>query len=221
MQRRPADLARLAAAFTSVLALAQPVAAQVTPVFTAPMAAPAMPPEPPPREPLTPQRIAQWFEQACVATQGRPGPAVDWALSNGFEPVDPMRGGTDTLLDGKPGTVLVAPDAGGHVLLAASDGQCSVWAEAQEGPPLRVALAALVGTLTARGAKARVEVDRNLERAGAWRSQVQWRLRGVGWSQDVGVGAVTTLGATPGTQVLHVAPMARAVNFAPDGVPLR
>ena len=30
-----------------------------------------------------------------------------------------------------------------------------------------------------------------------------------------------TFGYTPGTQVLHVAPLAKAVNYAPDGVPLR
>lgn len=220
MRRLPADLLR--GALGGVLLAPALAAAQGTPVFTAPLVEPpAGVSAPVAREPASPQALLRWFEQACVLTQGQAGAAMDWALANGFEPVDPMRGSADGLLDGKPGTVLMAPDSGGLVMLAATDTQCSLWVEQQEGPPLRAALAAMVGTLTAKGAKARVEVDRNLERAGAWRAQVQWRFRGVGWSQDVGVGAVTTLANTPGTQVLHVAPLAKAVNFAPDGVPLR
>lgn len=204
------------------LLLSATAGAQVTPVFTAPLVHPAPAVvEAPVAEPLTAERIVQWFEQACVATRGETGPAIDWALENGFQPVDPLRGTTDHLLGGEPGTVLVAPGSDGHVMLATGATQCSVWAERQEGPPLRQALAAMVGTLTARGARARVEVERNLERSGAWRSQVQWRYRGVGASQDLGIGGVTTLAAGPGTQMLHVAPLARAVNFAPDGTPLR
>ena len=172
--------------------------AQGTPVFTAPLVEPpSAVSAPASREPASPQALVRWFEQACVVTQGQAGAAVDWALSNGFEPVDALRGGADTLLDGKPGTVLMAPDSGGQVMLAATDAQCSLWTEQQEGPPLRAALAAMVGELTAKGGKARVEVERNLERAGAWRGQVQWRFRGLGWSRDVGVGAVTTLANTP------------------------
>lgn len=197
--------------------------AQVTPVFTAPLvhgnAASTAPI--PSRESLNPQAIVRWFEQACIATQAKPGAAIDWALSNGFEPMDPMRGSTETLLGNKPGTVLVAPDAGGDVMLAASDTQCSLWIERQEGPPLRVALASMVGQLTAKGARAQVQVERNLSQAGAWRSQVQWRYRGVGASHDLGIGAVTTLTTTPGTQVLNAAPLANAVRYAPDGVPVR
>jgi len=209
-------------ACTALLALAPAAGAQVTPVFTAPLVQPAFPSAPEPvREPLTPQEMVRWFESACVATQGQAGAAIDWALSNGFEPVDPMRGSTDSLLDGKPGTVLSAPGAGGRVMLAAAEAECTLWVEGEEGPPLRQALAAAVGTLTAKGAKARVEVDRNLERAGAWRGQVQWRYRAVGGSQDFGVAAVTTLANGPGTQVLRVSPLARAVEYAPDGLRLR
>lgn len=197
--------------------------AQVTPVFTAPLVHPssAPPPPEPVRAPLTPQEMVRWFESACVATQGQSGAAIDWALSNGFEPVDPMRGSTDSLLDGKPGSVLSAPNAGGRVMLAAAEADCSLWVEGEEGPPLRQALAAAVGVLTAKGAKTRVEVDRNVERAGAWRGQVQWRYRAVGGSLDFGVAAVTTIAPGPGTQVLRVSPLARAVEYAPDGVRLR
>jgi len=196
--------------------------AQGTPVFTAPLVEPpAAVSAPAGAESASPQALVRWFEQACVVTQGRAGEAVDWALANGFQPMDPLRGNADTLLDGKPGTVLMAPDSSGLVMLAATDAQCSLWIDQQEGPPLRAALAAMVGELTAKGSKARVEVERNLERAGAWRGQVQWRFRGVGWSRDVGIGAVTTLANTPGTQVLHVVPVAKAVNHAPDGMPLR
>ena len=212
----------VAFAGATLLALSSAAGAQVTPVFTAPLVQPAVSQPPaPPREPLTPQEMVRWFESACVATQGQAGAAIDWALSNGFEPVDPMRGSTDGLLDGKPGTVLAAPGGGGRVMLAAADAECSLWIEGEEGPPVRQALAAAVGALVGKGAKARVEVDRNVERAGAWRGQVQWRYRAIGGSLDFGVAAVTTLANGPGTQVLRVSPLARAVEFSPDGVRLR
>jgi len=218
-RRRRADAGAIALA---ALLAHGGAAAQVTPVFTAPLVQPAVAPPPEPvREPLTPREMVRWFESACVATQGQAGAAIDWALSNGFEPVDPMRGSTDGLLDGKPGTVLTAPGADGRVMLAAAEADCSLWIEGEEGPPVRQALAAAVGALVGKGAKARVEVDRNVERAGAWRGQVQWRYRAMGGSLDFGVAAVTTLANGPGTQVLRVSPLARAVEFAPDGVRLR
>lgn len=205
-----------------LLAVAVPAAAQVTPVFTAPLVEPppATPVAPPPA-PVTPERIVGWFQQACVLPAAKAGAAVDWALANGFEPVDPMRGDVSGLLEGQAGSVLAAPDAGGRVMLVAVDGRCSVWAEQEEGPPLRQALAAMVGTLTAKGAKARIEVERNLERSGAWRSQVQWRYRAVGTVDDLGIGAVTTLANAPGTQVLRVTPLAAPPGISPDGQPLR
>lgn len=214
--------APLAAVF--IACLASRGHAQVTPVFTGDMVhgrSAASAPVLAPREPLSAQDIVRWFEQACVATQGKPGAAIDWALGNGFEPMDPMRGSTDTLLGDKPGSVLVAPGTAGDVMLAASDTQCSVWVERQEGPPLRVALAAMVGQLTGKGARATVQVDRNISQAGVWRSQVQWRYRGVGASHDLGIGAVTTLTTTPGTQVLNAAPLANAVRYSPEGAPVR
>lgn len=205
-----------------LLALGFHAQGQVTPIFTAPLVHPTAPEvvEEAPQAPLTPEAIVHWFEQACVATRGEAGPAIDWALGNGFEPLDPLRGSVDTLLGGEAGSVLVAPGSAGRVMLAATPSQCSMWAEHQEGPPLRMALAAMVDGLAAKGGRTRVEVERNLERSGAWRGQVQWRFRGVGASQDIGIGAVTTLAAGAGTQVLHVAPLARGARYAPDGTPL-
>lgn len=211
-RRRCAGLA----AAVALLAAAAPGGAQVTPVFTAPLVQPAFPAPPPPVD-LSPQQLVRWFEDACVRSGAQPGPAVDWALANGFEPVDPMRGDAGSLLEGEPGSVLAAPGAGGRVLLAAADSRCSLWAEHEEGPPLRQALAAMVGTLTAKGARAEVEVERSLDKAGAWRGQVQWRYRAVGAAEDLGVGAVTTLANGPGTQVLTVSRLAARMRYAPDG----
>ena len=169
---------------------------------------------------LAPEAVARVFEQACVSTEGRPAAAIDWALSQGFEPVDPMRA-SEGLLDGKQGTVLVAPATEGRVLLVAAEDQCSVWAERTPGPPLRLAMAALVGRLEGKGAKLQVVVNRSVERSGAWRNQAQWRYRAVGAGQDLGLGSVTTLNDGPGTQVLHLAPLPRPPAYAPDGTPLR
>lgn len=177
----------------------------------------AMPEDPPQ---LGPEDVVRIFEQACVSTEGRSTAAIDWALGQGFEPVDPMRA-SDTLPDGQAGTVLVAPASDGHVLLAASENQCSVWAEGAPGPSLRLAMAQLVSRLEGRGAKVQVVVNRSVERAGAWRNQAQWRYRAVGASEDLGLGSVTTLNDGPGTQVLHLAPMPRTPSYAPDGTPLR
>lgn len=207
-----------------VLAASPDVFAQQQPMFTASMVhgePAANRPVPAGRDAISADTIVRWFEQACIATQAKPGAAIDWALSNGFDPMDPMRGSTETLLGDQPGSVLVAPDSGGDVMLAASDAQCSLWVERQEGPPLRVALASKVGQLTAKGAKAQVQVERNLSQAGVWRSQVQWRYRAVGASRDLGIGAVTTLTNTPGTQVLNAAPLANAVRYSPEGIPVR
>jgi hypothetical protein len=169
---------------------------------------------------LGPEAVARIFEQACILTEGVTGAAIDWALSQGFEPVDPMRP-SEGLLDGKAGTVLVAPASEGRVMLAAAESQCSVWAERTPGPPVRLAMAALAGRLQGKGAKLQVVVNRNVERSGAWRNQAQWRYRSVGGSQDFGIGSVTTLTDSPGTQVLHLAPMPHTPNYAPDGTPLR
>jgi hypothetical protein len=166
-----------------------------------------------------PRAVARLFREACIQTEGQSAAAVDWALAQGFSPVDPMRGSTDELLAGEPGTVLAAPGSDSRVLLVAAQGaRCTVWAEQLSGPGLRLAVVEVTGELTGKGARVQLQVERSIERAGAWRTQMQWRYRRVGGSQDFGIGSVTTLTATPGTQALNFAPMPAATGIAPDGV---
>jgi hypothetical protein len=170
----------------------------------------------------TPQGVARTFQQACVLTGGDEAAAVDWALAQGFEPADALRGNVDGLLSGQPGSVLAAPGTRGRVLLAAATGrQCTVWVEQTAGPALRTAVVEALSALTSKGAKLQLGVDRNFERAGAWRNQMQWRYRAVGATFDLGLGAITTLSDGPGTQALHAAPLPATPAFAPDGLPTR
>jgi len=170
----------------------------------------------------TPLGVARTFQQACVLTGGDEAAAVDWALSQGFEPAEALRGNVDGLLSGAPGSVLAAPGTRGRVLLAAATGRvCTVWADQMSGPALRSAVIEAVTSLSAKGARVQLQADRNFERAGAWRNQMQWRYRAVGASGDLGVGAVTTLSDNPGTQALNVAPLPATPAFAPDGLPTR
>jgi hypothetical protein len=170
----------------------------------------------------TPQGVARTFSQACVLTGGDESAAVDWALAQGFEPADALRGNVDGLLSGNPGSVLAAPGTRGRVLLVAATGrQCTVWVDQMPGPALRTAVAEAVGVLAGKGARVQLQADRNFERAGAWRNQMQWRYRAVGASGDMGLGAITTLSDNPGTQALHAAPMPATPAFAPDGLPTR
>lgn len=170
----------------------------------------------------TPQAVATLFEQACLKNEGQAAAVVDWALAQGFEPADALRGNTDGLLAGQPGSVLAAPGSARRVLLVAAQGQqCTVWVEQMAGPPMRLAAAEALGRLGSAGARVKLEVDRNIERAGAWRNQMQWRYRAVGVAQEYSVGAVTTLGANVGTQALNLSPARAAPAYAPDGVPLR
>jgi hypothetical protein len=194
--------------FLAATFAAMPVLAQIN----------IVPLEDPPE--LAPEALVRVFDQACIDTSGRAGPAVDWALGQGFEPVDPMRA-DEGLLDGKAGTVLVAPGTYGRVMLAVTERQCSVWVERVSGPGLRQALSVHIGRLEGKGHKLTPIVNRSVERSGAWRNQAQWRYRAVGASQDLGLGAVTTLLEAPGTQVMHLAPIARTPVTAPDGTPLR
>lgn len=174
----------------------------------------------PPESPgLTPQAVVDIFRQACIATEGESAAALDWALAQGFEPLDPTKGSADEVMAGLPSTVLTAPGSGGRVLLAVSTGgPCTVWALRMPGPPVRLALTALIGELVPRGVRAQLQVDRTVERAGTWRQQMQWRYRRAGGSQDLGIGAVTTVqDDAPGTQLLHLAVLPARSNFEPDG----
>lgn len=177
--------------------------------------------EPPLSTWATPQGVARTFQQACVVTGGDAAAAIDWALSQGFEPADALRGSVEGLLSGQPGSVLAAPGTRGRVLLAAQGRQCTVWADQMPGPALRFAVAEALGALAGKGARVQLQSDRNLERAGAWRNQMQWRYRAVGTTEDLGLGAVTTLSDSPGTQALHAAPLPATPAYAPDGLPTR
>jgi hypothetical protein len=170
----------------------------------------------------TPQGVVRAFQQACVLTGGEETAAVDWALSVGFEPADALRGSVEGLLAGQAGSVLAAPGTRGMVLLAAAQGrQCTVWADQMVGPAVRMAMAEMLGVLSGKGAKVQLQADRSVERAGAWRNQSQWRYRAVGTTQDLGLGAVTTLTSTPGTQALNAGPLPVTPAYAPDGLPTR
>ena len=167
---------------------------------------------------LTPQGVAAVFEQACIRTEAQSDAAVDWALTQGFEPLDAYAGSAHELLEGQPGAVLAAPGSEGRVMLVATqDRKCTVWAQRMNGPALRLAVAEALGRASAGGARVQLQLERNIERSGAWRNQMQWRYRVVGGSVEFGLGAVTTLTATPATQALNMAPW-QAAGPAPDGM---
>ena len=116
--------------------------AQSLPLRQAPIIEPSKAPEPQPAAsaPLAAQSVAQVFLDGCVLNEGQPSAVVDWALAQGFEPVDPLRTGAEDLLGGTPGAVLAMPGSAGLVLLAAAqDRRCLVWAESTNGPRLRSA----------------------------------------------------------------------------------
>ncbi|KNZ34279.1 MAG: hypothetical protein AD742_02555 [Methylibium sp. NZG] len=203
--------------------------AQSAPLREAPIIEPQLAPWPPAApaaapatSPPTAELVVQIYLDACVQHEGQSGAAIDWALARGFEPLDPLRTGAEDLLSGAAGAVLAAPGTAGRVLLAAGeDRRCIVWAEQTNGPRLRTAFQRMVGELGAKGARVQPVIDRNLNSAGSWRNQLQWRYRRVGGSEDFGLGSATTLAAGTGTQLLHFAPMARVAPPYPDGMPSR
>ncbi len=203
-----------------------------TPVFTAPMVKGPGPDgtgdrsRSPVRLYGQPTDVLQVFEQGCLAAAGTTSTVVDWALSQGFEPSDVRQSASDeSLLSGRAGAVLVAPGSEGRVLLvAADDGRCSVWADQMAGPPLRLAMRGWLEGLAGRGATIEAQGDRNLQRAGAWRNQLQWRYRATGSSAELALGAITTLAASPGTQLLHLQPLpvsSALPPVSPGGLPPR
>ena len=229
---RPADVVAIAIAIARVTAsallfTAAGASAQSAPLREAPIIEPSLAPWPPPAsapEGAAPaaQAVVQVFLDGCVLNEGQASAVVDWALAQGFEPLDPLRTGAEDLLSGAAGTVLAVPGSGGRVLLAAGvDRRCIVWAEQTNGPRLRGAFQKMVADLGAKGARVQPVIDRNLSTAGTWRNQTQWRYRRVGGSEDFGLGSATTLAATAGTQLLHFAPMARPAPPYPDGMPSR
>ncbi len=220
-----------AAVLTALLvstAGAQSLPLREAPIIEPPKAAdPASAASSTPAAPPSVQSVVQVFLDACVLNEGQAGVVIDWALAQGFEPLDPLRTGAEDLLNGAPGTVLALPGSAGHVLLAAAeDRRCIVWAENTNGPRLRVAFQKMVSGLGLKGARVQPVIDRNLSSAGAWRNQTQWRYRRVGGSEDFGLGSATTLAGAPSAQLLHFAPMGGAAPPGtaprqPDGTPSR
>ncbi|WP_119154803.1 NMCC_0638 family (lipo)protein [Caldimonas tepidiphila] len=169
------------------------------------------------------EQVVRAFVEACVDQGGEVGPAIDWALNHGFEPLDPEgRDGSDghALLGGRPGVVFATPEAATRVLLAVTqDNTCTVWAERAAGTSTQDAFVKALESMGARGAQLRRETDRTLERAGAWRRQLEYRFRAVPGSRDYRLGAVTTLTESPAAQALHLAPLqpARASSMPVEG----
>jgi hypothetical protein len=166
---------------------------------------------PKPVPPPSADAVVQVYLDGCVLHEGRSAAVIDWALAQGFEPLDPLRTGAEDLLGGAAGAVLAAPGSGERVLLAAGDDRrCVVWAENTHGPGLRSAFQKMVSALGFKGARVQGVIDRNLNSGGAWRNQSQWRYRRVGGSEDFSLGSATTLGGAASAQLLHFAPMASA-----------
>jgi len=170
-------------------------------------------------EPPNAAAIVRAFVEGCVVNEGDPVTATDWALNEGFLPIDPLSDEPQQLLNGQPGTVLSMPGSAGQVLMAvAADRRCTVWTERALGPGVRNALRQSMADLAAKGAQVQPLVDRSIERAGAWRQYEQMRYRRVGGSQDFAVASVTTLTSRPGAQALNFGPYAAAPARDPDGL---
>jgi hypothetical protein len=210
-------LRRLAAAALAAAALAGTAAAQ-TPFVDATKVDPTALPPP---EPPTPAAIVKAFVDGCVANEGDPVAATDWALAQGFLPIDPSNDAPLQLLNGQPGTVLTMPGTAGKVLMAVgADRRCTLWTEQALGPGVRNALRQAMSELQAKGAQVQTVVDRAVERAGAWRQHEQMRYRRVGGSQDFAVASVTTLTSRLAVQALNFGPYA-ATAREPDGLAAR
>jgi hypothetical protein len=169
--------------------------------------------------------IARAFADGCVAHEGDSVKTVDWAINQGYEWVDAHSGPGAALLSGQPGTVLAMPGSAATVLLSIDlDKRCTVWAERADGPALRAEFVKAINALAAKGARLQPLQERTVERGGAWRMQLQMRLRRAGGLQDFGVGAVTTLTPQPAAQVLSAAPIASRLDTPaadPMGLPAR
>jgi hypothetical protein len=180
---------------------------------------------PPQAEPAAATKIVRVFIDGCVAHEGDSMKTVDWAINQGFEPDFARGGAAEALLQGQPGTVLAMPGSASPVLLAIDlDKRCTVWAERGDGPAVRTEFVKAMNALAAKGARLQPAQERTVERGGAWRMQLQMRLRRAGASQDFGVGAVTTLTTAPAAQALNLAPLPSRLEAPatdPMGLPAR
>lgn len=172
-------------------------------------------------EPASPAAVVRTFIEGCVLTEGDATRAVDWALTQGFVQLDSYSD-PQQLLGGQPGTVLAMNGTHNKVILAITyEKRCTVWAEHAVGPAVRAAFRQSMAGVVGKTGAVQTTLERNVERAGAWRQQLQMRYRRAGGSQDFGVGAVTTLSGSPSTQVLNLAPLAAAALRDPDGLAVR
>lgn len=162
----------------------------------------------------TPEAIVRIFIDSCVLGEGEMTPAIDRGISRGMNPRDPTLAEVRPLLDGQPGTVLALPDVAAPVLLAVTgERRCTVWADQANGPAVRSAFQRALGALGARGFRVKPLFDRSVDRAGAWRQQLQLSVQRVG-GREYGLGAVTTLGALPASQALQFGPLPEALPAA-------
>lgn len=172
--------------------------------------------------PPTTDAIARAFVEGCVAHEGNLTATVDWALSEGFEPRDALAPESQTLLEGQAGTVLAMPGVAAPVYLVAMAGQrCIVWAEGAMGPALHEAFLLALDRLANKTGKVEKVLERNIDRGGTWRRQLQLRYRRAGGGGDFGINAVTTLNDQPGVQAFHLAPLQQQARTDPDGMPVR
>lgn len=170
---------------------------------------------------VSPALVVKTFVQGCIGHAGDAAAVTDWALAQGFEPVQgEQQHSMQELLQGDRGSVLQAPRSAGQLLLAVGQaGRCVVWAEGQDGPSVRLGLLRELSALAGRGARSRIDNDRTVEAGGLWRNLTQWRYRASPSAPELRLGAATTLGVLPAAQALHLAPLGDGTNAAAPGAP--
>ena len=165
----------------------------------------------PPLNPPNVDHAVEAFVDGCVAHDGDRQAVVDWAVNNGYQPVDTLQSDAQAqYLGGRSGTVMHHPNDVQIVLVATEGEQCMVWAENASGPKLNFAFQKALGNLARSGAQAKTTVQRMVSRGGIWRRQLQVRFKRAEGSREFGLGAVTMVNRTPGTQALKFAPWSEA-----------
>lgn len=163
----------------------------------------------PPSGPASVPDAIKAFVEGCVAHEGDRQAVVDWAINNGYEPLETLQTEAQVhYLAGRNGTVLRQPPDGQIVLVAAAGEHCMVWAENASGPKLGLAFQNAVGALARSGATTKTTMQRTVSRGGIWRRQVQVRYKRAEGAREFGLGAVTMVNRAPGTQALKFAPLA-------------